>query len=52
MDETPTYVENVYNRTIAFKGKKTNEIAHTGNNKNRFTTCLTISAYGSHLLSY
>ena len=52
MDEIPTYVDNIDSRTIDFKGRKSIEVTHTGNNKNRFTISLTISANGDRLPSF
>ena len=49
MDETPTYVDNIDSRTIDFTGRKSIEVTHTGNNKNRITISLTISANGDSL---
>jgi hypothetical protein len=52
MDETPTYIDMLANRTVDIKGTKTVELHHTGHLKSRFTTVLTIAANGYRLPSY
>ena len=52
MDETPTYIDMLANRTIDIAGKKTIELYQTGHFISKFTTVLTIAANGYRLPSY
>ena len=52
MDETPTYIDMITNRTYDVSGKKSIEINHTGHLKHRFTVVLTIAANGYRLPTY
>ena len=52
MDETPTYIDMLTNRTIDIRGAKTIDLQHTGHIKSRFTVVLTIAANGYRLPTY
>ena len=52
MDETPTYIDMVTNRTIDIRGAKSIEINHTGQIKSRFTVVLIIAANEFRLPTY
>jgi len=52
MDETPMYFDLLEGKTIDFKGAKSVDVCHTGNDKSRFTAVITISASGIMLPVY
>ena len=52
MDETPTYIDSTTNRTVTQKGATSVEVTHTGNNKARFTSVLTVASDGTRLPTF
>ena len=52
MDETPTYIDSTSNRIVSRKGATSVEVLHTGNDKSRFTSVLSIAADGTRLPTY
>ena len=51
MDETPHYLDIPNRTTVDVVGKKSKETKTSGNEKKRFTVCLTIKADGTMLIS-
>ena len=52
MDETPLYMDMPHNTTLAERGTQSIEVVTSGNEKSRFTVCLTITADGRMLPAY
>ena len=52
MNETPVWYDMPSGRTLEFAGAETVDIKTTGNEKNRFTTVVTVTTNGTVLFAY